>query len=1115
MALYTIKYIAKYEMRTLLRSWFFRIFAGLSVFGLGIFNIALNVEASEAPWIYRAIGASVPYANLIILNLAQAIVAVFLASEFLKHDRKNDTVEVIYARSMTNGEYILGKTLGILLVFFVLNFIVLAEGIGFSFLSGDTARSFWPLLVYPVLISVPTLLYVFGLSFFLMLLLKNQAITFILMLGYIAVSVFYLNQKAYHVFDFIAYHVPMMHSSFGGFGSTSEILLHRGIYFFMGIAFIFFTVYRLDRLPQSRFFTRLPLVFVLVFTALAGLLVKNYITRKVDAQSFKREVIAINNRYCFYPRATVATYVIDLKHESNKISANAIMVMCNHEQADMDTLLFSLNPSLRLNKIYVNGKPAKFSREVHLIKLGLDKVLAPGDSVQVEINYEGSIDERICFIDLYNADEKDNITAEVFNIRKRFAWITNDFVCLTPSSLWYPVSGTGYATRRPIYYSPDFVTFKLKVATSSNLTAVSQGIGKNDGKGVFTFEPGYALPSISLLIANYRKYSLTTDSVTFNLYSREGNQYFEKYFGNVKDTLPYIVRELKQEYEKRSGLSYPFSNFSLVEVPVQFTLNNHIWAFASDAVQPEMVLFPEKGVLMWDTDFRHRRYREERNMKKNNEEVSPKELQARMFKQFVRRNLIWKPDDQMLFDHVVNWSTYNVFPCYFSFSKHLRSEKWPELTIAFESYMNDRTTSGGSKKHNFWEDLTTEEWIIMKLKQSSLEDLVKSSVQGDSSTVKPDELRKIVLSKGRQLFDIIESKYGKTKFDTAVSRLLNGREHLVISVTEMAEVFQNTLGLSLTDELNKWYSEKHLPGFIISGINTYKVIHNERTQYQVKLVVSNPEKADGCFIATIELKDPKGRQANFWEGDEVKADFSRKYFIPAMSAYELGFVFGTEPARMGIYTFISHNLPNTLIFDFPGFDQVQKVPVVDTISEIELITDYNNTDEIIVDNEDSGFSVIQANEEPFLKRLVHKNDKQNNNYTSIHFWNPPVQWIPTLRTDFYGKYIHSGAYTRGGQGERMVIWKTPLPDKGLYDVYFYYPKIIFSDRRGNQKDTYTFMVYNDDGKLPVDINTNDLSKGWNLLGTYYISADTAKIELTNKSAGRMVFADAVKWVRNE
>jgi len=212
---YTIWTVSKFEMRTLLRGWFFRIFAALLILGIGIFNIAAFVEASGAPWLYRALPSSIPYANLIILNLGQAIVAVFLASEFLKQDKKNDTNEVIYARSMTNAEYILGKTLGILLVFFILNLIILSLGVGFSFLSSDSSRHILAYFYYPFLISLPTLVFILGLSFFLMVTIKNQAITFILLLGYIALTIFYLNFKFFHLADFIAYNVPMIHSTIG------------------------------------------------------------------------------------------------------------------------------------------------------------------------------------------------------------------------------------------------------------------------------------------------------------------------------------------------------------------------------------------------------------------------------------------------------------------------------------------------------------------------------------------------------------------------------------------------------------------------------------------------------------------------------------------------------------------------------------------------------------------------------------------------------------------------------------------------------------------------------------------------------------------------------------
>ena len=67
--------------------------------------------------------------------LPQAVIAVFLASDFLKRDKKLDTTEVIYMRSMTNGEYVIGKTWGNLQVFLVLNIVVIALALVFNMLA--------------------------------------------------------------------------------------------------------------------------------------------------------------------------------------------------------------------------------------------------------------------------------------------------------------------------------------------------------------------------------------------------------------------------------------------------------------------------------------------------------------------------------------------------------------------------------------------------------------------------------------------------------------------------------------------------------------------------------------------------------------------------------------------------------------------------------------------------------------------------------------------------------------------------------------------------------------------------------------------------------------------
>ncbi|HKL30962.1 MAG TPA: hypothetical protein VJ919_00430, partial [Tangfeifania sp.] len=135
-SLHNIFSIAKYERKTLLRSWFFRIFSVLSLLVLFGMNFGMIIEGGgEEGWAIRSIPAAIPYFNLLILNVAQAVIAVFLASDFLKRDKKLDTTEVIYMRSMTNGEYVIGKTWGNLQVFLVLNVAVVIMALIFNILS--------------------------------------------------------------------------------------------------------------------------------------------------------------------------------------------------------------------------------------------------------------------------------------------------------------------------------------------------------------------------------------------------------------------------------------------------------------------------------------------------------------------------------------------------------------------------------------------------------------------------------------------------------------------------------------------------------------------------------------------------------------------------------------------------------------------------------------------------------------------------------------------------------------------------------------------------------------------------------------------------------------------
>ena len=237
---YNISTVARYEMKALFRSWFLRIFMLLALIVLFFYNLATLTNLNGAPqWKAIAVPAFLPYFTLWLLNIGQSVVAVFLASDFLKRDKKLDTAEVVYTKPVSNTEYILGKVTGNILVFLAVDTAMLLLLAVFTILSPEAEMDVIAYIQYLLLLVIPSLIFILGLTIFVMSLVRNQAVTFIVLLGYIAVVIFYLKEKVFYLFDYMAFRFPMLKSSIAGFVKLDMILIHRGIYFMLGMVFFF------------------------------------------------------------------------------------------------------------------------------------------------------------------------------------------------------------------------------------------------------------------------------------------------------------------------------------------------------------------------------------------------------------------------------------------------------------------------------------------------------------------------------------------------------------------------------------------------------------------------------------------------------------------------------------------------------------------------------------------------------------------------------------------------------------------------------------------------------------------------------------------------------------
>lgn len=1115
-SLHNILSIAKYERKTLLRSWFFRIFGILSLLVLFGMNFGMIIEGGGGEgWAIRSIPSAIPYFNLLILNVAQAIIAVFLASDFLKRDKKLDTTEVIYMRSMTNGEYVIGKTWGNLQVFLVLNVVVVLMALIFNMLAKGASISWESYGIYLVTISVPTLIFIMGLSFLLMSVIRNQAITFVLILGYIGITLFLLQAKFYYIFDYMAFNIPMLNSDIVGFGNLETILIHRGIYLSLGLGFIFATIFMLKRLPQSEATTYLSLVFSIIFVAAGGYLAYNHIDNFRQNEKLRAETIALNNKYVDEKTPTTLSQQIILEHKSEAIAVKSEITLRNDNTESLEKLIFNLNSGLNISSLKINGTETPFLRENHLVMV-TDRInLAPAAEVKVEFTYEGNINEVLCYLDIEEEVIQEKYGKFVVNVDKRYAFIRPDYVLLTPEANWYPRTGVTYSTESVNWYKPQFIQFSLEVKTADGLKAISQGDIKEVAAGQFKFENKHAQTQISLAIGKYQQKTIKGKDVEFGVWYLEGHDFFTSAFKEINDTIPNILNERFEDFKRTYKLNYNSEKLSLVEVPAQFKTYPRSFASMQEYVQPEQVMIPEKGFMIRNFDFENQIKNMQRWGGRGDNNMTPLDMELRVFEEFLatfttaqERN--WRPGQGGMGQQVATASPYFIFPMIYNFQNNIYSDQWPIVNRIFEAYLKNQVTDMRSVFMN--QGQSTDELANISLQDSTFKEILADPKQKSI-------IENVIKLKGDVLFSTIELKAGQEEFQAFLRTMLSENLYKNITFSDFSQMISDQFNIEILPMMDVWFNAKTLPGYLFSPITAVKVKSEDKMQTMVKFKVTNFTDTEGLVKITFRLGGgpggPGGGRGGMggMGGSDV---INKLVLLEAHQTKDLSYLLNVDPRMVMLNTLTSKNIPQTLSSFFRDVEEDAKaVPYEgETISETPVQLSLPN--EVIVDNEDPKYFKITKSENiSLLEKWVLREKKSQSKYLAMNWWRPPTNWTAITNSDFYGEYVRSAYYIKGGTGDMKAVWSVPLKKTGYYDVYVYMYKARMFGRggedRGN-KGEYHFLIHGDEGAQDITIDNDNVEAGWNHLGSFSFTTDTALVELTNKSELRMIFADAVKVV---
>jgi hypothetical protein len=727
------------------------------------------------------------------------------------------------------------------------------------------------------------------------------------------------------------------------------------------------------------------------------------------------------------------------------------------------------------------------------------------------------------------------------NVNKRQAFLTEKYVLLTPETYWYPVSALNYYPANPARIKIDFTNYTLLVKNENGLSAVSQGSMKADS-GYRMFKSDKPLTGLTLAIGNYFSDTLKVDSVEYRSYYFPGHDYYKKDLSQIKDTLPNLVSGIMRELETNFSTRYPFSTLSLVEVPVQFYSYPKKSTQTRAEVQPSMVLLPEKLSTVENAGFYKRFTRQKKRMARNNQVITDKELQVRLFNDFIRNVFISGENFRFVNGVPSNEPLrYRLGPSFYFFKNNFYSSEYPVINAVFESHLQHLTHQGPASGFMAgFGALSDNDKANLILKDISFRNLLVKNPAGDT-------IRNVLTVKGDWLFNLLRSRAGIDDFKAWFSNYIDDHTFKSIDILQFNHDIKERFGFEFYPYLNDWYNGKEQPGFLITDFKTNEIVVGDRSKYQVTFLASNPEPVAGLFNVSFRTGGPGsgggqqinemtqgggGRVSISMQGRGMEAsDISKIVLMNPNESKRIGIVLDASPRAMMINTLSAKNIPgeinipiNDIIKSKSGLKEFSGE---ETLGSMPLFTDPS---EIIVDNEDSGFISSKQNTISPLKRLLGIENRKANTYMQISDWNTPEYWQPVVLTSYYGKYIRSAVYTRAGKGEKTIKWWAIIKDPGYYDIYCYIGKSVerMSVRSGsntgsegpaeNQEgnDKYKDMhykIYHDEGVEDITLDFGNAEGGWNNLGRYHLSPDTVKVVLTNQSAGRMVIGDAIKWVK--
>ena len=130
----------------------------------------------------------------------------------------------------------------------------------------------------------------------------------------------------------------------------------------------------------------------------------------------------------------------------------------------------------------------------------------------------------------------------------------------------------------------------------------------------------------------------------------------------------------------------------------------------------------------------------------------------------------------------------------------------------------------------------------------------------------------------------------------------------------------------------------------------------------------------------------------------------------------------------------------------------------------------------------------------------------------ISFRPPPV-WSRSHSYHGWGRYRRTVALVASGPGDQTASFTTTLPYGDRWRLA-YHLWIVNTPQGAYQRfvpGEYEMTLVANGKRRAIEFDATASTDGWNELGEFDLETGAVSLEVSNKTTGNVVFADAIRW----